>query len=95
MEGEPGDVIYGIIQGTVELWIDNAVVETIEAGDLFGEGSLVHDDHKRFETAIAKTDCVLAFLDHHHFLFVVQQTPVFALEVMRSYSDRLRYLKGR
>lgn len=93
--GESGDVIYGIIKGTVELWINNTVVETIQQGDLFGEGSLVHEDHKRFETAIAKTDCLLAFLDRHRFLFVVQQTPIFALEVMRSYSDRLRYLKDR
>ena len=91
--GDAGDVIYGIIKGEVELWMNGSVVETIQQGDLFGEGSLVHEDHKRFETAIAKTDCLLAFLDRHHFLFVVQQTPVFALEVMRSYSDRLRRLK--
>lgn len=91
--GDAGDVIYGIIEGEVELWINGAVVETIRQGDLFGEGSLVHMDHKRFETAIAKTDCLLAFLDKYHFLFVVQQTPLFALEVMRSYSDRLRHLK--
>ncbi|MEM8614803.1 MAG: cyclic nucleotide-binding domain-containing protein [Cyanobacteria bacterium P01_H01_bin.105] len=94
-EGEPGDIIYGILTGEVELWINNTVVETIQQGDLFGEGALVHADHKRFETAIAKTDCLLTFLDRHHFLFVVQQTPLFALEVMRSYSDRLRALKGR
>lgn len=93
--GDPGDVIYGILQGEVELWINGSVAETIQQGDLFGEGSLVHEDHKRFETAIAKTDCLLAFLDRHHFLFAVQQTPVFALEVMRSYSDRLRRLKCR
>lgn len=94
-EGDPGDVIYGVIKGEVELWMNNTVVEIIQQGDLFGEGSLVHKDHKRFETAIAKTDCLLAFLDRHYFLFVVQQTPLFALEVMRSYSDRLRHLKKR
>ena len=42
---------------------------------------------------IYETDCKLAFLDRKHFLFAVQQTPMFALEVMRSYSDRHRRLK--
>ena len=27
------------------------------------------------------------------FLFAVQQTPMFALEIMRSYSDRIRKLR--
>ena len=41
----------------------------------------------------AKTDSLLAFLDREHFMFAVQQTPMFALEVMKSYSDRLRRLR--
>jgi CRP/FNR family cyclic AMP-dependent transcriptional regulator len=93
--GEAGEVIYGILEGKVELWVNGKVVETIQQGDIFGEGALVHADGKRFETAIAKLDCRLAFLNRHHFLFAVQQTPLFALEVMRSYSDRLRRLKGQ
>ncbi len=92
-EGEIGEVIYGIIKGEVELWVNGKFVETIKQGDIFGEGALVHLDHKRDETAIAKTDSLLAFLDRPHFLFAVDQTPMFALEVMRSYSDRLRRLK--
>ena len=46
---------------------------------------------RRGETA--KTDSLLAFLDREHFMFAVQQTPMFALEVMKSYSDRLRRLR--
>jgi CRP-like cAMP-binding protein len=91
--GERGELIYGIIKGEVELWVNGKVVEIIKQGDIFGEGALLHLDHKRDETAIAKTDSLLAFLDREHFLFAVDQTPMFALEVMRSYSDRLRRLK--
>ena len=94
-EGESGEVMYGIIFGEVEMWLNGKVVETIRAGDIFGQGALVHENHKRASTAIAKTDCQLAFLDRSHFLFAVQQTPMFALEVMRSYSDRFRRLKHR
>ncbi len=92
-EGDIGEVLYGIIEGEVELWVNGQVVETISQGDIFGEGALVHSDHRRYETAIAKTDSRLAFLDRQHFLFAVQQTPLFALELMCSYSDRLRRLK--
>ncbi|MDJ0650714.1 MAG: cyclic nucleotide-binding domain-containing protein [Xenococcaceae cyanobacterium MO_188.B19] len=92
-EGERSDVIYGIITGSVEISVNGKVVETIEKGDLFGEGVLLHLDHQRNSTAIAKTDSVLAFLDREHFMFAVQQTPMFALEVMKSYSDRLRRLR--
>ncbi len=92
-EGERSDVIYGIISGSVEILVDGKVVETIQKGDVFGEGVLLHLDHRRDSTAIAKTDSLLAFLDREHFMFAVQQTPMFALEVMKSYSDRLRRLR--
>ena len=92
-DGEFGDVMYGILEGEVELFIDGKVVETIHKGDVFGEGALVHREHTRASTAIAKTDCQLAYIDEQHFLFAVQETPMFALNVIRSYSDRLRKLK--
>ncbi|MFM7440364.1 MAG: cyclic nucleotide-binding domain-containing protein, partial [Snowella sp.] len=61
--------------------------------DAFGERALVHETHHRFCTAIAKTDVKLASMDREHFLFAVQQTPIFALELMRSYSERFRKIK--
>ena len=60
---------------------------------MFGQGALLHSDQIRSSTARAKTDCQIACLERRHFLFAVQETPMFALEVMRSYSDRLRRLK--
>ena len=92
-EGESGTLVYGVISGEVEMFIDGVPIETIKEGDIFGEGALIHEDHKRASTVIAKTDCVLAFLNREHFLFAVQQTPMFAIEIMRSYSDRFRRLK--
>ncbi len=92
-EGEPGDCMYGILNGEVEIFVDGKVVETIQKGDVFGVGALVVPEHTRASTAVAKTDCQLAFLDQNGFLFAVQETPMFALLVMRSYSERLRALK--
>jgi CRP-like cAMP-binding protein len=85
--------MYGIIEGEVELTHNGKTVEVLTAGDVFGQGALVHEDHQRESMAIAKTTCQLATLDREHFLFAVQQTPLFALEVLRSYSDRYRKLK--
>lgn len=91
-EGQPGNYMYGIVEGTVDLFINGKVVETIETGGLFGTGVLI-GVYKRSYTAIAKTDCQLAYIDEKRFLFAVQETPMFALNVMRSYAERLSRLQ--
>lgn len=91
--GQTGYVMYGVIEGELEVHLNDHVVETILTGDVFGVGALVHQDELRTTTVIAKTDCKLACLDREHFLFAVQQAPMFALQVMKSYSDRFRRLK--
>ncbi|MBD2345790.1 Crp/Fnr family transcriptional regulator [Anabaena subtropica] len=91
-EGQPGDFMYGIVEGSVDLLVNGKVVETIEAGEIFGTGVLVGVKNRTY-TAIAKTDCQLAFLDEKRFLFAVQETPMFALNVLRNYAERLSRLQ--
>ncbi len=91
-EGQPGDCMYGVVEGEVDLYVDGKIVETIQAGDVFGTGVLVGIKNRTY-TAIAKTNCKLAYLDEQRFLFAVQETPMFALEVMRIYSQRLTRLQ--
>ena len=91
--GDLGDVMYGVIEGEVELRVQDQVVEVIAAGDVFGEGALVQVPPLRASTAVARTDCKLAAVDASHFKFLVQETPLFALEVIRSLSNRLRAFK--
>lgn len=91
-EGEPGDIVYGILEGKVDLVVNGKTVETIDTGEVFGVGVLVGVGYRTY-TAIAKTDCKLAFLDRRQFLFAVQETPIFALKVMKSYSERLTRLE--
>ncbi|MGK7916406.1 MAG: cyclic nucleotide-binding domain-containing protein [Prochloraceae cyanobacterium] len=92
-QGEPGDLVYGIVEGEVEISIKGKVIETLETGDVFGQSALVQPEHKRASTARAKTNCLIAFLDREHFLFAVEQTPIFALEILRSYSNRIHLLR--
>jgi CRP-like cAMP-binding protein len=91
-EGDPGDYMYGIVEGSVDLLINGKVVETIEDGGIFGTGVLIGVANRTY-TAIAKTDCKLAYLDEKRFLFAVQETPMFALNVLRSYTERLSRLQ--
>ncbi|MBW4686452.1 MAG: cyclic nucleotide-binding domain-containing protein [Komarekiella atlantica HA4396-MV6] len=87
-EGQPGNFMYGILEGEVDILVNSKVVETIETGEVFGVGVLVGVKNRTY-TAIAKTECKLAFLDEQGFLFAVQETPVFSIKVMKSYSERL------
>lgn len=92
-EGVVGQLMYGIVQGTVELQVDGRTVEVIEAGDVFGEGALVQLNHCRASTAIAQTDCTLITVNESRFKFLIENAPMFALEVMQSFSNRLRRFK--
>ncbi|GAB4379077.1 MAG: hypothetical protein Kow00121_32370 [Elainellaceae cyanobacterium] len=87
-KGEPADYMYGILEGEVEISVNGKTVETLSTGEVFGTGALIEIKDRAY-TAIAKTDCKLAFLDRARFMFAIQETPIFALEVMRNYSDRL------
>ncbi|MBH8555659.1 cyclic nucleotide-binding domain-containing protein [Nostocaceae cyanobacterium CENA357] len=91
-EGQPGDFMFGIVQGEVDILVNGKVVETIETGEVFGTGVLVGVENRTY-TAIAKTDCQLASLDEKRFLFAVQETPMFALMVIKNYSERLTRLQ--
>ena len=88
-EGEPGDVMYGVIEGEINVFIGERLIDVEKSGGILGEMSLI-DSSARMATAIAKTNCKLAPIDQRHFQFLVQQTPYFAIEVMRVLAERLR-----
>lgn len=93
--GEPGDCMFGVLEGSVELnWLDDSGHETIKAGDVFGAGALVTPDHRRFGNAKALTDCRLLVMNREKFLFAVQESPMFAIELLGSIDQRLRDLKN-
>ncbi|MEI7665906.1 MAG: cyclic nucleotide-binding domain-containing protein [Synechococcaceae cyanobacterium ELA263] len=92
--GEPGDCMFGLLEGVVELsWNGDAGHETIQAGDVFGAGALVTHDHRRYGNARALTACRLLVMNREKFLFAVQESPMFAIELLGSIDQRLRDLK--
>jgi hypothetical protein len=92
--GETGESRYGLLDGTVELtWNGNAGMELIQAGDVFGAGALVTPDHSRYGDATAVTACRVLEMNREKFLFAVQESPMFAVELLASIDHRLRQIK--
>jgi CRP/FNR family cyclic AMP-dependent transcriptional regulator len=88
-EGDKGDHMYVVRSGELEIVRDGQVVETLSPGGIFGEMALI-DGSPRSAMARAKTACELAPIEEKSFLFLVHETPFFAIAVMRALAERLR-----
>jgi len=88
-EGEAADQLFVIKSGEVRIQIGNRTITELSAGDIFGEMALI-DNEPRSATAVAMTDVELVPVSEKQFLFLVSQTPYFALKVMRVLARRLR-----
>jgi CRP-like cAMP-binding protein len=87
--GEQADELFVIKSGYVRIQIGNRTMAELTADDIFGEMALI-DSEPRSATAIAITDVELVPVSEKQFLFLVSQTPYFALKVMRTLAQRLR-----
>ena len=88
-EGAAADSFYVLLEGEVDIAVRRSLLRTLKAGEIFGEMALV-DSSPRSASATARTDCKLIEVDEKRFLFLVTQTPFFALGVMRLMASRLR-----
>src|SRR5688572_33239214 len=78
-DGEPGEAMYAVVDGEVEIYKSGRLLETLAPGSAFGEMSLI-DRSPRSADAVAKTDCTLAVVTPRRFMFLVQETPFFAID---------------
>lgn len=92
--GDVGDEMFGVIAGQIELRRGTEVLAQIGPGETFGEMAII-DDAPRSLTAVAVDSCVIAVITRSTFLFLVHETPTFAIQVMRSLASRIRELDDR
>jgi len=92
--GDPADRMFAVIDGKVDITIHGQVVETVEAGGIFGEMALV-EEKPRNGTATVTANAKLVAVDRRRFLFLVQQHPFFALQLMSIMAGRLRKMDER
>jgi CRP/FNR family cyclic AMP-dependent transcriptional regulator len=88
-KGDPRTVMYVVKEGDVEIRLGDKVVEVVGPDGIFGEMAMI-DSQPRTASAVARTDCKLVPIDQKRFQFLIQQTPYFAIEVMRVLAERLR-----
>jgi CRP-like cAMP-binding protein len=93
-EGDPGDVVYVVLDGRVELHVNGQLVETVEPGGVLGEMALI-EQAPRVATATARTACDLQPISEARFMSMIQQTPHFALQIMKVIASRLRRMNAR
>jgi CRP/FNR family cyclic AMP-dependent transcriptional regulator len=92
--GEPGDSLFIVQSGQIELYIkDNAgqkiVLATSSRGDMFGELSML-DAGPRTATAVAIADSTLMVLDRSDLLLLFSRRPEAALDMLAAMSGMTR-----
>ena len=88
-QGDPAQELFIVQSGEVEIRRSNRVLETLPQYSIFGEMALI-DTAPRSATAIAASDARLVPVSEKQFLFLISNTPYFALNVMRVMARRLR-----
>ncbi|MCH2220576.1 MAG: cyclic nucleotide-binding domain-containing protein [Dechloromonas sp.] len=89
-EGDEGHLMYVLSIGSAEVLVGNRVVERLQHGSVVGEMGIVSPG-PRSATVVASEDCEFVEIDEKRFQFLVQQTPYFALQIMRLMAERLRH----
>jgi uncharacterized membrane protein len=92
--GDPGDTLYIVISGQVEVYFRNdtgerIVLETAEPGDFFGEISLL-DNGPRTASAVVTADLHALMVDRGDLDELIRLKPGAAMELLTATGRRLR-----
>mgnify|MGYP001826135070 FL=1 len=88
-EGDPGDIMYVLLGGSLQLTLHGKPIAKVAEGEIIGEMALLGTE-VRSATAVADSDCQLVPIDTHAFKLLVQHMPDFALHVMNVLAMRLQ-----
>jgi CRP-like cAMP-binding protein len=87
--GDPGDAMYGVVEGAIALTIGGVSVEEVGPGGILGEMGVLESE-TRSADARASGATLVAKIDVERFADLIKVNPYFAIEVMRVLSFRLR-----
>ncbi|HYL49677.1 MAG TPA: cyclic nucleotide-binding domain-containing protein [Stellaceae bacterium] len=88
-KGDPGQCMYIVQSGTIEIVIGDKVVETLGTNEALGFMTMI-DKQPRSSTARAKEACELSLIDERKFRFMVDEVPNFAMYIMGVLARRIR-----
>ena len=86
--------MYYISQGEVMLSIGGRPLDTIKAGEIFGEMAVI-SERPRSASATAKSPCRVYSMSASDLQAALSQTPEFALMLMSVMFDRIRFVIAR
>ena len=89
IEGTPGTTMYVVLDGNIEIQVGDKLMEVAGRGAIIGEMALI-DSSTRSATVVAKDYCILAQVNQSQFLSLMEKTPLFGLNVMKTLVTRLR-----
>ena len=87
--GDPGDCMYVVQTGTLEMLIGSTVVEVCKPNEAVGFLSMI-DGAARSSTARVSEAAELSVIDKRRFRYMVDEVPNFALYIMGAMSRRIR-----
>jgi len=93
-EGQPGVMMYVVVDGKVAVSIQGKLVEKIGPGGVFGEMALV-DRAPRLATVVSETNCGLLAIGRNTFLDLIKASPDFAVSLLSAVGERARFIASR
>lgn len=98
-EGDPGDGLYVIAEGQVQIvcWVgqdERRVLSSLGPGEFFGEMAVL-DEQSRSATALAETEVRAHFIPREDLLRALERNPRLAVRLVREFSLRLRDFNHR
>jgi len=88
-EGDAGDVMYVLVTGEASIYAGSTLLETVGQGSILGEMAVI-DGSPRSATVVAEADSEFVIIDKKRFRFLVDESPHFAMDVMKVMAHRLR-----
>jgi CRP/FNR family cyclic AMP-dependent transcriptional regulator len=91
-EGDPGDCMYVVQSGMIEMLINGHVVDHCGPNEAMGFLSVI-DRAPRTATARVKEAAEVSVIDQRKFRFMLDEVPNFALYIIDAMAHRIRGMK--
>ncbi len=88
-EGETGDELYIIIEGEVEVYSGQKMIDRFSSGSCIGELSIIDKEPRSASVRVRKKTRLLA-LNRNDFLLTLKDNPTIAINIMQVLTQRLR-----
>lgn len=88
-EGDPGNCMYVILEGIVEVFKEKHLLATLGENNFFGELALL-DTETRSASVISKTDCRLFRIDQEPFYDLMELRPEVSKGMIKILCKRIR-----